>query len=408
MSIINTVFDKYLIMRKITFTLLLFSASFLNLKAQKKLNDVNRIVLNTYVPEQIEAFPSQAKSLLENKLSQISTNYGMGGSAINPRFVLMSNISVLSKDISPGPPQMTAMNLQVTLFIADAIDMKKYASTSIDVKGVGVGNNENKAYIDAIKNINVNNTEIKSFIEDGKSKIVDYYNTQCDFIIRDAMSLSKKGEYDAAMFKLAAVPDICENCYMKTMDTMQFVYQQKIDKECMLIMRNAKTTWIANQNAEGASKVAEIINSISPFSTCEPDASNLLKEISLKLAADEKARWEFQIQKHKDAVKLKEEALKIDEEDRKRQASLQKEALRIDEEDRKRQSSLQNEAQKQQYSLQKEAQKQQYALQKSDQEAGGLRGFVNSITKLKMTLWRDNSEQYLKNQKVDYSKLKFN
>jgi len=376
-------------MKKITLSLII-CATFLNLTAQNKLDDINRIVLNTYVPQQIETLPSQAKSLLENKLSQISSNYGMGGSAINPRFVLMVNIAVLSKDIISGPPQMTSMNFEFTFFIADAIDMKKYANTSIEVKGVGVGNNETKAYIEAIKNINVNNQAIKKFIEDGKSKIINFYTTQCDFIIRDAISLSKKGEYDASILKLASVPDVCENCYIKAMDTMQFVYQQKVDKECLLIMRNAKSTWMANQNSDGASKVAEIINTISPFSTCEPDASTLMKQISSKLAADEKARWEFQIQKHKDAVKLKEES------------------LRIDEEDRKRQSSLQSEAQKQQYALQKEAQKQQYALQKSEQEAGGFRGFVNSIAKLKMTLWRDNSEQYLKNQQIDYSKLKLN
>jgi hypothetical protein len=263
--------------------------------------------------------------------------------------------------------------------------MKKYANTSIEVKGVGVGNNETKAYIEAIKNINVNNQAIKKFIEDGKSKIINFYTTQCDFIIRDAISLSKKGEYDASILKLASVPDVCENCYIKAMDTMQFVYQQKVDKECLLIMRNAKSTWMANQNSDGASKVAEIINTISPFSTCEPDASALMKLISSKLAADEKAQWEFQIQKHKDAVKLKEESLRIDEEDSKRKASLKEKSLNIEDEDRKRQSSLQSEAQKQQYALQKEAQKQQYALQKSEQEAGGFRGFVNSITKLKMT-----------------------
>jgi hypothetical protein len=143
-------------------------------------------------------------------------------------------------------------------------------------------------------------------------------------------------------------------------------------------MRDAKTTWMANQNVTGAARVAEIINSISPFATCEPDAGNLMREVQGKLAADDKAKWEFQIQKHKDAVKLKEEALRIDEEDKKRQASLQK-----------------------------ESQKQQYALQKADQEAGGLRGFVNSISKLKMTLWRDNSNDYINtNNKIDYSKIK--
>lgn len=354
---------------------------------QNKLTDVNRIVLNTYVPEQAEALPSQAKGLLETKLSQIATNYGMGGSAINPRFVLMANTAVIIKDIIPGPPQLLSYNIEVTLYIADAMELKKFANKTIEVKGVGT--NENKAYIDAIKNINVKNKEIAGFIEEGKSKIIDLYNTQCDFIIRDALSLSKKGEYDAAMLKLAVVPDVCEQCYVKCMDTMQYIFQQKIDKECLLIMRDAKTTWAAQQNAEGAEKVASIINSISPFSTCEPDAGNLMKEVQGKLAADEKAKWEFQIQKHNDAVKLKEEALKVDEEDKKRQAELQKDA------------------QQQQYALQKDAQKQQYALQKADQEAGGLRGFLSSVSKIKMTLWRDNSNDYINNTgKLDYSKIK--
>lgn len=368
---------KLLHLMKIIYSIIFIALIPIASISQNKLSDVNRLVLNTYVPLQLEPIPDQAKSLLENKLSQIASNNGMGGSATNPRFVLMANTAIMSKDILPGPPQMLAYNFEVTFFIADAIDLKKFANTSIEVKGVGT--NENKAYIDAIKNINIKNKEIVSLIEIGKNKIIDLYNSQCDFIIRDAMTLSNKGEYDAAILKLAAVPDVCENCYIKCMDTMQYIYQKKIDKECLLIMRDAKTTWMANQNAIGAEKVARIINSISPFSTCEPDAGNLMKEVQGKLAADEKAKWEFQIQKHKDAVKLKEDALRIDEEANKRQAALQK-----------------------------EAQKQQYALQKADQEAGGLRGLVNSVSKLKMTSWSDDSSEFITKNKisVDYSKIK--
>lgn len=344
--------------------------------AQNKLNDVNRIVLNTYVPEQAETIPDQAKILLENKLSQIASSNGMGGSAINPRFVIMANIAVITKDINPGPPQMLACNLEVTFYIADAIDLKKFANTSINIKGVGT--NENKAYIDAIKNINVKNKDIVTFIEEGKSKIIDFYNTQCDFIIKDAESYSKKGEYDAAMLKLAAVPDVCEKCYVSCMDKMNEIYQQKIDKECLLIMREAKTTWMANPNSTGAGLVSEILNKISPFSNCEPDAGNLMKNINAKLNSDEKKNWEFKMKKYNDAIKLKEQTIAADAEDKKRQAYLQK-----------------------------EAQKQDYALRKSDQEAGGFKGFVNSIVKLKMTLWRDNSNDYINNNpKIDYSKIK--
>ena len=367
--------------------LLLFT--FLNLPAQNKLNDVNRIVLNTYIPEQVIPLPSGAKGLLENKLNQIASNNGMGGSALEPRFVIAATVLELGKDIVAGPPIMTSLTLQVTFYVADAIENRIYANSQVEVKGVGDGNNSAKAYLDAIKKINVNHPNIKALITESKNEIIDYYNTQCDFIIRNAVSFSKKGEYDAAMAKLASIPDICESCYIKAMDTMQSVYQQKIDKECLLIMRDAKTTWMASKNDSGAAKVAQIINSISPFSTCEPDASNLMNEISKKLEADKRALWEFQVQKHRDAVKLKQEA------------------IRVDEEDRKRRLAVQSEEQKQQYALQKAAQKQQYALQKADQEAGGFRGFVNSIAKLKVTLWRETAQDSVSAQQMDYSKLNF-
>jgi hypothetical protein len=368
---------------------ILLFLTFLNLQAQNKLNDVNRIVLNTYVPEQVVALPSGAKGLLENKLNQIASNNGMGGSSLNQRFVIAATVLETGKDIIAGPPIMSSLTLQVSFYVADAIENRIYANTQFEVKGVGDGNNSAKAYMDALKKINVNHPSIKELIDEAKNEIVNYYNTQCDFIIRNAVSVSNKGEYDAAMVKLASIPDICESCYIKAMDTMQSVYQQKIDKECLLIMRDAKTTWMANKNDSGATKVAQIINSISPFSSCEPDAGNLMNEISKKLEAEKKALWEFQVQKHRDAVRLKQEAIRVDEEDRKRRAALQ------------------TEEQKQQYALQKAAQKQIYALQKSDQEAGGFRGFVNSIAKLKVTLWRETAQDYVNTQKVDYSKLNF-
>lgn len=95
---------------------LILTVATISSNAQDKLSDVNRIVLNTYVPTQAEPLPDQAKSLLENKLSQIASSNGMGGSAINPRFVLMANIAIITKDIIPGPPQMLAYNLEITFY----------------------------------------------------------------------------------------------------------------------------------------------------------------------------------------------------------------------------------------------------------------------------------------------------
>jgi hypothetical protein len=163
------------------------------------------------------------------------------------------------------------------------------------------------------------------------------------------------------------------------MDKLNEIYQQKIDKECLLIMREANNAWLANPNANGAEKVSEILNKISPFSTCEPDASALMKKIETKLAATEKANWDLKVKKYNDAIKLKELAIQADTEDKKRQAYLQK-----------------------------EAQKQEYALRKADQDAGGFRGFVNSVVKLKATFWQDSSIEFIASErsKIDYSKIK--
>jgi hypothetical protein len=65
--------------------------------AQVKLDDFGRIVLNTYLPDNI-AIPSEAKNLLLTKLNQITSNNGMGGSQANPRFIITANVNVGTKD----------------------------------------------------------------------------------------------------------------------------------------------------------------------------------------------------------------------------------------------------------------------------------------------------------------------
>ena len=114
-----------------------------------KLEDMGRLTLAAYVPQQIDQMPDAARSMLQNKISQIVTQNGMGGSFRNERFILTANIVIMTKDILPGPPPMHAYTLDITFYIGDGIEGTKFASKSVSVKGVGT--NETKAYIEAIK-----------------------------------------------------------------------------------------------------------------------------------------------------------------------------------------------------------------------------------------------------------------
>ena len=305
-------------MKKLFFTLLI-ALQFVNSNAQEtiKLDDFGRIALNTYVSNNLK-IPLEAKNQLEIKLKQIASKYGMAGTAANPRFILTASVSITTKDIVAGPPQMIAQNMDITLFVGDAIENKVYANITITSKGVGT--NENKAFIDAIKQINVQSKDLKDFLEEAKTKIVSYYATQCDFIINKAEALKGQESYNEALYNLALVPDICKDCYFKCLNEMSIVYDLKINSDGKKLLDNAITTWAANSNQEGANEATEFIKQINPKAKCIPDASKLLKSINSKLIANEKER----LRKEEEYEKRQQV---IDAENAKQQAILEKERI---------------------------------------------------------------------------------
>jgi hypothetical protein len=289
-------------------SILLLSFFVGSVSAQTKLDDFGRIILNTYLPDKMD-LPKESKDLLKTKLSQIASNNGMGGSQVNPRFIITANVSLGTKDIIAGPPQMIAQNVDITFFIGDALTNTVFTNTSLSLKGVGT--NENKAFIEAIKTINLKNKDIVAFIEEGKNKIINYYSTNCDFIIKDAQTLVKQENYDEAIYQLSLVPDVCQECYFKCLDSLSSIYQQKIDADCKTKLKEAKVTWTANQTPEGAENSGDILSTINPMASCQTEVDALVKSIDSKLKADEKARWQFKMKQYADKIAAQKEQVRI-------------------------------------------------------------------------------------------------
>lgn len=283
-------------MKKILFLFVLLQSIIGTSQTQNKLNDFGRIVLNTYLPNEMKV-PNEAKALLETKLNQISTNNGIGGGSLNPRFIITAFVNIGTKDIISGPPQMIAQNLDISIFIGDAIENKIYSSVIIPLKGVGT--NENKSFIDAIKNLNTKAKPINLFIGEGKNKIIEYYNTKCDFILQQAESLAKREQFNEAIYKLSTVPEVCKECYFKSLETTEIIYKEKINNEGKNYLYQARAIWATNQDSEGASRALENILKIDKNSSSFIQVDALLKTISNKLSVDEKERLEQQKQTEK-------------------------------------------------------------------------------------------------------------
>lgn len=285
-------------MKKILLILVAFVFG-INLNAQNsqgKTDDLGRIALAAIVPDQAEGIPQSARQLLANKMEQVAVQNGLGAAASNPRFCIVPVVNVLSKEITPTAPPMQALNLDVTFYIVDAASQTIFSQTSIQVKGVG--QTEDKAYIQALKNLNVKAGQFKGFVESGKEKILEYYNSQCDVVLKGAQALAGQKKYEESLFTLLSVPDVCRECFDKSMDLSVDIYNQYANYKCTEYMSGAKAAW-ANMNAD---KAAEFLGKITPDMECYEQAVKLADEITQKQLADGANVWQFKMKQYDDSV----------------------------------------------------------------------------------------------------------
>ena len=167
---------------KLLITLFLMILCLAELNAQTTSDDSQRIVINPFIPSQVEGLPPQAKNMLEDKMKRMLTKNGYGGTAAKPRFIITPNIVILTKDITPTAPPMHAFNMEVTFYVGDGIQGTLFSSTSVQLKGVG--ENEAKAYISAFKNIKEQNPQFDELLSSAKTKIIEYYKANCDYILK--------------------------------------------------------------------------------------------------------------------------------------------------------------------------------------------------------------------------------
>jgi|TARA_B110000977_G_scaffold32720_1_gene43494 hypothetical protein len=259
-------------MKNILFLLLFITATVTAQNTRGKANDAGRIVLNTFI-EDLEGVPAGALKMLKTKITQMASKNGMGGSESFPRFVMSADIDILTQDITPTAPPKTALTLGVTLYIGDGIEGTVFATEYIELKGIG--NNETKAYIQSFRALSPRNKKFNEFIETGKKKIIEYYNSRCDFILKEANTLADQKDFDKSITKLIEVPEVCKDCYDKAMDLSTTIFKRKMENECQENMSKSNSLIAQDKWEEAANPIA----GYTPDMACYPDVKSLFTKI---------------------------------------------------------------------------------------------------------------------------------
>ena len=284
-------------MRNLIIILLIFPFTIVSI-AQTK-DDIGKITIHAYIPS-YEEIPDEAEKLLQTKLSQIITTNGIADNEMSNRFVLTAKVNIISKDIVASAPQRISQKMELTLMIGDIQEDKLYSSFTLSL--IGIGTNLTKSYISAFKNININNPQIKKFIEDSKPKIVSYYQNNCESLIKEAERFRQIGQYDKAIYQLASVPNVCNECYEKCSTLSIQIYKEKIQVQDESLLQKAKNEWAKSPNEQGANYAFNFIDKISTTSLLQSQVDELTNEITEKLKDDEKRRWKFKLEQYRDNI----------------------------------------------------------------------------------------------------------
>lgn len=244
----------------------------------------------------------QVVSYLTNRLRILTSRANSSGAMENSQFALAFCYDVIDKQIVGGAPNKIIYNVSVTMHVVDLKAQKVYASFSSEMKGIG--DNETKALINTFQKVNISNSEIKNFLQQGKQKIMDYYDNNYQNIIKGAQAQAAMKNFDAAIHSLMMVPECCKG-YEAINKELMNVYQQFVNQHCNENLAQARAAWMAAPNSEGAATASVYLSEIYPDAACYADAMELAGEIKRQMGRE----WKFMMRQWADNVSLERQRI---------------------------------------------------------------------------------------------------
>lgn len=337
-------------MKKILILFVFLNAKFTTIA--QTISDIGKISLSVVMPENVDGLDNSQLSKLETKILNIVAASGLSATGYNNNFVIYPKFAVYETDVVEGGMQnITMTTCELSLFIKQVDNNILYSTISKQIKGSG--NSKQSSITNAISKIPIKDTQFQTFIETGKHKILQYYESKCEDIIYNSESLVKLDDYEQAFGLLMSVPDEV-SCYKKIQDKSVEVYNRYKERLCSKLVAMATTEFEKNNMNDGIDILGKIdpsakcyndarllikknqeklckeyllkaktaiaskdyyntsyyLMQINPETSCYIESQSIIKEIDSKITEAERRDWEFKLQKHKDNLTIQKESIK--------------------------------------------------------------------------------------------------
>jgi len=275
---------------------------------ESKVDDINNISLSVILPDNTEGLSQRAISKIESKIQHIVTKYGVSGQGFTNDFIIYPKFEIYDESVIEGMKNIYKIDAEFNLFIKQLRTGKVFSTYSKEIKGAGL--TKEKAIINAISKISTNDKNLKAFIEEGKRKILAYYDHNCNQFVADADTAIKMQKYDKAIAILSSIPREAKSCYSRIQDKSVQAYKAYQKQNCKKNILRAKAE-VANNDYSGALYTLKYID---PSSPCGAEAERLIRQVAAKVDAKEQKEWNLMLKKYNDSQNMEKYRLQITKE----------------------------------------------------------------------------------------------
>ncbi len=246
-----------------------------------------RISVMTMPIEQEADVPAAVSDQISTRFIQLLTSDEMGVSTDFSQFFITGQFSHAYKETLPGPPPQHVIRTTLTLWIGDVVNKSIFSSCSINLRGVGT--TEQRAYVNALKQLNANNANVVRMVQEGRQRILAYYEINYPKILQRAQSLATQNNFDEALMLATSIPECCSG-FSKAQSLTLSIFQTRCDKEGQSLLTQAQGIWAADPTDSGASEAMSLLNQIDPSASCYKQVSALVT----KMGKTVKENWDFE------------------------------------------------------------------------------------------------------------------
>lgn len=248
-----------------------------------------QIQITPYIDDgNCSAMPDGICEILTQKLNNIISQNGIQSQMGQSRFILTCNVTEESKNVLSTSPTQIAYVLDIHLYLGDGETGTKYISQSFRTKGVGA--TEEKAYRNAVKNMQAKSDQMTSFVGKGKARILDYYESNKDQILSSIRACVNRKDLEQAAYELCLIPQ--EISYYNDVQTLLGKVNGRIvDNNSADLLLQAKSVWSSEQNESTANQVAGLINQIDANASCYAEAHKFLQSVTERMEQLNNREW---------------------------------------------------------------------------------------------------------------------